>query len=223
MATQLKILAATVLFVGTFCANAAVPPPAGGGSIFRLPSSTSPGQNALTPSPDGNAHVTMKINVNLTKLNPLATKAALSCHGIVDDAQVLISNVNKIMSNIPASSTTTSTANIPANSVPTALFDAIVQAYPNAQAQTVVITLASGSYQGTQSVSFTFTPSQLVGLPTPAFLGLCGLVLGDGINMNPAELDSAGDIQVPSSSNRQLVMTGQVNLVVLQLLQFAPL
>jgi hypothetical protein len=49
------------------------------------------------------------------------------------------------------------------------------------------------------------------------------LVLGDGINMNPAELDSTGDIQVPSSSNRQLVMTGQVNLVVLQPLQFAPL
>jgi hypothetical protein len=209
MSRQLNSLASTGLLLAACCASAAAPPtgstvPAAG-AIQKTP----------VPASDGNLHVTINIQVNLTKLNPLATRAALVCHGTVDDGQAFTSKANSIATSTGGSSS--------ANSASAATFDALLHAYPNAQLQTNPITLVNGSYQGLQTVSFTFLPSQFAGQPDPVFVGMCQLQLGDGSGMIPAAMDTAGDIQMPSSSNLQLVMNGQINLIVYQEVKFAPL
>jgi len=218
MLRQSELLSATVLLVAACFANAAAPPTST--PITKLLGS--PGgtvQKSPVPSADGNFHVTINVQVNLTKLNPLATKAALVCHGIVDDVQAMNSKAQSIAQSTYSSCT--GTAASASNSVCPAAFDALLQAYPNAPVQTAPITISNGGYQGTQAVNFTFSPAQLTSYPAPVFVGMCRLQIGNDSGMLPAVLDTAGDIQMPSATNMHLVMNGQVNVVVFGGVQFA--
>jgi hypothetical protein len=219
MVRLLKILGPIVLLAGGYGAKGATPPAAGARSIVppSLPASTTTGQAA---SPDGKAHVTMNVSLNLTKLNPLATRAQIICYGAVDDWQAMSTKISNVSSQAP---TATIPAGAPSNYVPPELFFPLSIIYPNAQMQVVPFALTNGSYQGTQAVNFTFTPDQLVGLPLPAFMGLCELQIGDSSAWSQAVMDTSGNVQLPSLTNLAFVMTGQVALIAFAQVQFAPL
>lgn len=221
MVTRLKILGAIALLSAGYGANGAAPPIAGGRNIVppSLPASTTSGQSGSTASPDGKAHVTLQVSLNLTKLNPLATRGEIICFGAVDDWQAMATKVSNVTSTVPS---TTYPAAAPANYVPIELVYPLSQLFPSVQMQSATFALNSGSYTGTQSVNFAFTPDQLVGMSLPAFMGVCALELGDNV-MHQATMDTSGSVVVPTSQNVAFVMTGQAALIVFAQVQFVPL
>jgi hypothetical protein len=214
MSRRACILAALVVPMAAYVAHAAQLPMA--------PPSLPVPKLSKTPvpatAPDGSLHVTVNVALNFTKLNPLATTAGLSCSALVDD----LSDVQARLMRTPLPS------NLPAG-VP-ASWATFTTAFQDIEhSDWVQVTLAGGTYQGTVAVNFLFSPAELSGKSAPYFIGHCWLLLGSGdlgLASSPpfAVLDASGIIQVPTSANEALVMSGQTDMDIgPAAIQFQPL
>lgn len=212
MSRRIAVVAILTLPLTAQVCNAATPAQA------ALPAPTlTPTPMTATPAP-GTLQVTTDVQLNLTKLNPLATSAGLSCLALVDDGA---DTNNRLQSARPP----VLPAGVPASwgVWQTAFADIGHTGWAQ-------VNLSNGEYQGVVTLHFQFSPKELSGHTSPiGFAGHCWLLLG-GSDLSTASpppfavLDASGITQVPNDTNIQWFMsgTGETDLGP-QLIQFNPL
>jgi len=199
MTRNFRLLGSGILGLASLTASAGppgtVPPPTpASGATATVPLGTRPtvaapsGATAtvsqLAAPPDGNLHVSVSVNVNVS-LNPLATGAALLCVALVDEHNTVTGWAVNINSGFSPSDTSfqalfVHTGGIATNSV-------------QVWNQTLSLPLRGGMYHGVQSVAFVVPAQELhehhrpnMPLHNPALLFTCALqVTGPGMSGPP--------------------------------------
>ena len=167
----------------------------------------------LTPTPDGDLHVTLSLNVKLTGINPFAT-AALLCTGAVQ----------------PHNSVAAVVAAANGGTLSQQLFQSWFTASntgPVAWNQNIPLPLSRGSYQGTQAVSFTVPARRLEdpthhAIPSPALFVGCSLQLSDGTRTALANLVPGVTGQEATTANWNWIASGTNVVAVMQDVTFKP-
>ena len=230
MTRNLRFLGSGILGLASLAASAGppgtVPPTApASATTATLPLGTQPtvaapsGATAMVPQltapADGNLHVSVSVNVNLSGLSPFATAAALACTALINEDGLVTSWASQVNANTGI--------------IVSEIFDTTSVIRNRVWNQTFNLPLRGGLYRGVQTAAFAvssgalgFQSNGFQAFHKPALLFGCYLQVGNGSTMSAARLHTSGP-ELATTVNFDDISEGSTMFAVTQDITLKPL